>query len=162
MGRLYNHDLPDLPQLKILTCGREFNQPLNLSSTLQEVNLGFDYNHELILPIHLKKLTMCGYYNNQLKSLSVGQKYSQRLNLPPHLKTLHFTGKHFHEYDFSLMTLKELWVSVSCDYELKLPTTLEFLSIPKNYPHTICIDNLPLALKILKIGYDRIDLNKYR
>lgn len=189
LGKKFNHPLPTLPALVKLVCSRgEFNQPLiNLSSTLQVLELSRVFCNNLILPPNLKKFIMGSFFNSpvqlpntlkyffmgfdynqdillpeSLRHLHLGSKFTKLLKLPQNLKTFHMNRKYTSYIDFSLINLYELWIGDSYIHPLKLPPTLRILHITKEYPLQIHINELPLTLKTIHIGLDRIVLDKFR
>ncbi len=188
MGNAYNHQMPWLPNLVALKCGKAFNQPLvNLATSLKilvlsicftndlilppnliELDTGSKYNFPLSLPNKLEYLRLGMYYKqpiilpDTLKVLKMYYYYNQILTLPTNLQKLYLSEDYAHYIDFSLINLTYLLIGKSYQHKLTFPSTLIALHIPKQYPHTINIKDLPLSLKEIRINMERININQLR
>lgn len=140
----FNCDLPNLPQLKHLTFGKKFNQPIDkLPEGLLFLKLGDNFNQPIDeLPQSLEMLTLGNSFNQPmnklpkcLKRLEFGNDFNQSVNLPPLLKILMF-GINFNQ------VLKEN----------SLPSSLQYLKFGNDFNKHINKDVLPNSLRILIFG----------
>ena len=132
-----------LPNLKKLSAGYYFNQPLdNLPNGIESITIR-----------QLSNTTdVTGNFNQPLCK-------DGKTILPDSLKELRLET---HSLQFPIIdlpkNLKKLYLDVSCYYNLEnLPEGLEDLTVYNReiIPDNCSFDNLPSSLKILKVGYSK-------
>jgi hypothetical protein len=125
LGNFYNKytEFNNFKELKYLTLGSQFNQPIyELPSKLEYLKLGRGFNNTL--PIILP---------NSIKKLIINRFYKKKLNIPYNIEYLKLGFKYNHKIDFSLYK------------------NLERLQLSQCYSHSI--DNITFKIKELELGF---------
>lgn len=117
---------------------RGFTHPLTLLPTgLKELEFSYDghFNHPLVLPSTLKKVSLSMLFNHpivlteNLEAVTFSVDFNQPITLPPALKTLEMRGSDFnHPLQHLPESLEELYLSWRFNYPIVLPDSLHSAS----------------------------------
>ena len=189
LGKKFNHPLPYLPRLKKLETGPVFDhlihfptlevlilgkydRPLLLSPILKELHIAWTYNIKLpkmpdtleVLILGWKYNHTIDYYSSNLRMIRYGADYTKTIQvhlLPPTLTYMELAGNHG-PIDLSSTCLKFITFGQKFASTFILPSTIIRIGLDPKYPYQINLDDLPSSLKIIRIGLERIKLDRYR